>query len=418
MPVTVLGADGTGQDSDIIEGVVWAADHGADVILMSFSNPGFSESLQAAIDYAWSQNVVLVAPTGNGGSSEPTFPAGDRGVVGVSSTDLTDALSSSSNYGAAAFLAAPGESVLSTSAGGGYAAVTGTSASAAIVAGSAALLRASSVGASNGVVVSRLARNAEAAGTAEQTGNGRVNLARAIIDSSSDSIQPAGAAPVGGGGPFVGPYVIAAGEDVEAWETTSWVGTVNGGTYTEGNVIPIRFTSDNLANGSSHTLVISYEFSNGTKRFIDHLASNALTASQICAPRSQTAARRSFRLPPRFRQTHRFQRARLAGQLVKGYNVSSVGFVAPTPPYGLSSGKKSITVNFTVAGATGTGSRNVVLGWGVRLARENEWGFGQRRIERLGRIAEGLWEARFGCRKERQHQSGGNPSAGRSEHYQ
>ena len=52
MPVQVLGADGTGQDSDIIEGVVWAADHGADVILMSFSSPGFSESLQAAIDHA------------------------------------------------------------------------------------------------------------------------------------------------------------------------------------------------------------------------------------------------------------------------------------------------------------------------------------------------------------------------------
>ena len=168
MPVSVLGADGTGQDSDIIQGVVWAADHGADVILMSFSNPGYSESLQAALDYAWSQNVVLVAATGNGGSTVPTFPAGDRGVIGVSSTGLTDSLSSSSNSGPATFLAAPGESVLTTSAGGGYGEVTGTSASAAIVAGAAALLRASSVGASNGVIVSRLARNAEPAGTASR----------------------------------------------------------------------------------------------------------------------------------------------------------------------------------------------------------------------------------------------------------
>ena len=175
MPVRVLGADGTGQDSDIIQGVVWAADHGADVILMSFSNPGYSESLQAALDYAWSQNVVLVAATGNGGSTVPTFPAGDRGVIGVSSTGLTDSLSSSSNSGPATFLAAPGESVLTTSAGGGYGEVTGTSASAAIVAGAAALLRASSVGASNGVIVSRLARNAEPAGTASETGNGRVD---------------------------------------------------------------------------------------------------------------------------------------------------------------------------------------------------------------------------------------------------
>ena len=42
MPVTVLDADGLGQDSDIIEGIVWAVDHGADVINLSFSNPGFS----------------------------------------------------------------------------------------------------------------------------------------------------------------------------------------------------------------------------------------------------------------------------------------------------------------------------------------------------------------------------------------
>src|SRR6266699_4997727 len=42
MPVKVLDADGLGQDSDIIAGVVWAADNGASVILMAFSNPGFS----------------------------------------------------------------------------------------------------------------------------------------------------------------------------------------------------------------------------------------------------------------------------------------------------------------------------------------------------------------------------------------
>src|SRR4029079_17640256 len=82
MPVQGLGADGTGQDSDIIQGVVWAAAHGADVILMSFSNPGFSSALQAAIDYAWSKGVVLVAAAGNDGSETVNFPAGDRGVVG------------------------------------------------------------------------------------------------------------------------------------------------------------------------------------------------------------------------------------------------------------------------------------------------------------------------------------------------
>ncbi len=91
LPITVLGADGTGQDTDIIAGVVHAADADADVILMAFSNPGFSAALQAAIDYAWDSGSVLVAATGNDGVSSATFPAGDRGVIGVTSTDASDA---------------------------------------------------------------------------------------------------------------------------------------------------------------------------------------------------------------------------------------------------------------------------------------------------------------------------------------
>ena len=71
-------------------------------------NPGYSSALQAAVDYAWSNGVVLVAAAGNDGSSTATFPAGDRGVIGVSNTDSSDALAGSSNYGAAVFLGAPG----------------------------------------------------------------------------------------------------------------------------------------------------------------------------------------------------------------------------------------------------------------------------------------------------------------------
>src|SRR5439155_7097678 len=104
MPVQVLDAAGTGQDSDIISGVVWAADHGADVILMSFSNPGYSQALQDAVDYAWSRGAVVVAATGNDGVSTPTYPAGDSKVVGVSATNQNDALWAGSNFGADTFI--------------------------------------------------------------------------------------------------------------------------------------------------------------------------------------------------------------------------------------------------------------------------------------------------------------------------
>ncbi|HSO30605.1 MAG TPA: S8 family serine peptidase, partial [Candidatus Sulfomarinibacteraceae bacterium] len=207
MPVTVLGADGTGLDSDIIEGVVYAADHGATVILMAFSNPGYSASLQAAIDYAWSSGAVLVAATGNDGLSTVAYPAGDRGVVGVSATDSSDSLWVGSNYGTATFIAAPGASIDTTALGGGYTAITGTSAAAAEVAAAAALAKAVDPTASNGVIVGRLGESADAVGTADQTGNGRLNLARAISSTSTTSVVPLGAP---GGGPFVGPYVATA----------------------------------------------------------------------------------------------------------------------------------------------------------------------------------------------------------------
>src|SRR2546422_6765296 len=65
---------------------------------------------------------------------------------------------------------------------------------------------------SNGVIVGRLARMADPAGTRDQTGNGRINMARALADTGTDFIRPAGAPPVGDGGPFVGPYVAAAAD--------------------------------------------------------------------------------------------------------------------------------------------------------------------------------------------------------------
>src|SRR3989454_741818 len=169
MPVTVLNVAGEGQDSDIIAGVIWAADHAADVILMAFSNPGFSPNLQDAIDYAWSKGAVLVAAVGNDAISDPTFPAGARSVMGVSATDPTDTLASFSNRGQAVFLAAPGTDIQTTDAGDAYTVVSGTSASAAIVAGAAAFMRAVDPTLSNGVIVGRLARMADPARAPAQT---------------------------------------------------------------------------------------------------------------------------------------------------------------------------------------------------------------------------------------------------------
>jgi subtilisin family serine protease/PKD repeat protein len=206
MPVTVLNANGEGQDSDVIAGVIWAADHGADVILMAFSNPGFSPNLQDAIDYAWSKGAIIVASAGNNASSDPHFPSGDRGVMGVAATDQNDAQAFFSNEGQAVFIAAPGVDIQTVQPGDAYTQITGTSAAAAHVAAAAAFMKAVNPAIPNGVIVYRLASTADPAGTPIETGNGRINMARALTSTVVDFIQPAGAAPVGAGGPFVGPY--------------------------------------------------------------------------------------------------------------------------------------------------------------------------------------------------------------------
>jgi subtilisin family serine protease len=233
MPVSVLNSGGTGQDSDIIAGIVWAVDHGADVILMGFSNPDFSQNLQDAIDYAWSKGAVLVAATGNDGVSTPTFPAGDRGVIGVSATDPNDLLSTTSNYGLDTFLAAPGTDIYTTDLNDGYSYISGTSASSAFVAGAAAFMKAVDPTLTNGVIVGRLARGADAIGIAGDPnnpamfGNGLLNMAKALADTGFDPIQPVGTP--GGGGPFVGPYTAAGNSSVTGTVTIAGTSTVLSG---------------------------------------------------------------------------------------------------------------------------------------------------------------------------------------------
>lgn len=234
MPVTVLGADGTGSDADIIAGLVWAVDHGADVVLMSFSSPSYSPALQAALDYAWDHDVVLVAATGNDGVSTVTYPAGDRGVIGVSNTDEDDALNSSSNHGSATFLGAPGTSIVTTSLNDGYLSITGTSAAAAMVAGAAGLVRAFDPAATNGQVVYRLAISADDVASVEDVGNGRLDVAGAVGSTATDFVQPSGAGVLGDGGPIVEPYVAAAcvwvGTTSTAWENAAnWSGCLGAG---------------------------------------------------------------------------------------------------------------------------------------------------------------------------------------------
>jgi subtilisin family serine protease len=124
-----------------VQAVYFAVNHGATVINMSFNLNAQSPDLSNAIKYAAAHRVVCVASAGNMGNKVKMYPAGDRYVIGVGSTNHLDKRSRFSNYGASSVnTAAPGEALVTLFPGNHYAGVWGTSFSAALVSGGVALM--------------------------------------------------------------------------------------------------------------------------------------------------------------------------------------------------------------------------------------------------------------------------------------
>ncbi|MDR3701539.1 MAG: S8 family serine peptidase [Candidatus Sulfopaludibacter sp.] len=142
MPLKAFHADGTANLSDIVRAIYFAVDNGAGVINMSFSSRTASTTLAAAVQYAWSHNVICVASAGNDGrEGVVVHPAADKGTLGVGSTTDLDQRSSFSNYDSPSVrMAAPGDALVTTYPGNHYAGVWGTSFSTALTSGAAALL--------------------------------------------------------------------------------------------------------------------------------------------------------------------------------------------------------------------------------------------------------------------------------------
>lgn len=140
MPLRVLDAAGNGTNDNVAQAIIWATQHGARVINMSFGGTQQSEAVATAIEYALEQGVVLVAATGNQGASSVLYPAAYNGVVGVGATDSTNQLAYFSNTGEDVDVVAPGVSIYSTYPGNRYNYSSGTSMSAPMVSGFAALL--------------------------------------------------------------------------------------------------------------------------------------------------------------------------------------------------------------------------------------------------------------------------------------
>lgn len=140
MPIRVSNrTDGAAYSSDMARGLTWAADNGAHIANMSYMSWQHS-TVQSAAQYLRNKGGVVFGSAGNSGIDAGANPT--PYVVVVAATASNDSRTSWSNYGQYVDLAAPGSGILTTSVGGGYASVSGTSFSSPITAAVAALVMA------------------------------------------------------------------------------------------------------------------------------------------------------------------------------------------------------------------------------------------------------------------------------------
>jgi hypothetical protein len=181
MPIRVTNLSGGGYWSTISQGLIHAADNGARVANVSFLGVTSSLTVQNAAQYMKNKGGLVIVSGGNTGTQQ-TY-ASTTTMIPVSATDGNDVRASWSSYGNYIAMAAPGAGIWSTTRGGGYGAVSGTSFSSPVTAGVVALMMSAAPKLQNTKIESLLFSTAVDLGTAGRDpyyGYGRVNAAKAV----------------------------------------------------------------------------------------------------------------------------------------------------------------------------------------------------------------------------------------------
>jgi subtilisin family serine protease len=205
---TIADPDEPGYDSfrdrpeyrnSLPKAIRYAADHGADVINMSLGGPNATSDDRAAVAYAISKGIAVVASAGNDGDSKNpkkvdknglvrlSYPAAFPGVIGVAAVARGGAPAKFSDRNSSVLVAAPGAGVIGAGPGNSYWVGEGTSQAGAIVAGVAALIKSKYPTMAPALVaqaISTGARHHPAAGYDERVGFGEVDAAGALNAAS------------------------------------------------------------------------------------------------------------------------------------------------------------------------------------------------------------------------------------------
>ncbi|WP_440951900.1 S8 family serine peptidase [Methanococcoides sp. FTZ1] len=239
MPVKVLNAQGSGTLDNLVNGIYFATDNGADVISMSLGySPGYYPGalLDEALEDAHSRGVTIVAAAGNDRTGVVSYPAAYEKCIAVGATGNDAKLAYYSNYGEAIDIVAPGGNLRRDVDRDGYADgilqntfnpetyefgyyfFQGTSMATPHVSGVAALLIAQ--GASNAEVRTALestARDLGDTGWDTTYGWGLID-AKAALDSLSTGPAPVNNPPVADAG---GPYNGIVGTEIQFYGSDS-----------------------------------------------------------------------------------------------------------------------------------------------------------------------------------------------------
>jgi subtilisin family serine protease len=199
VPIKIApGSSGEATSFDIARAIVHATNVGARAMNLSFAGDAPSRAERSALYYAITRGCVVVAASGNRGTSAPRqaqYPAAyaaDGLCIMVGGSDWNDRRVNFSSYGPGLDLVAPGVGIWTTyltypSARGvsynGYVANSGTSFAAPHVAGAVGLLasvRPELTDTDFQRILRESADDIEAAGWDEPTAHGRLNAARAL----------------------------------------------------------------------------------------------------------------------------------------------------------------------------------------------------------------------------------------------
>lgn len=185
MPIRAVDPSDNSTFSLVATAITWAADHGAKVINISFSNLYKSSTVISSAQYANSKGATVCVSANNNAINEGSAEV--PSMIVVSATDKNNALASFSSWGPMVDMAAPGVDIETTLWNSQYnglgAGAFGTSFATPIVAGTAALCYAANSLITPAAVKTTIMNTATDLGSAGRDiyfGAGLVNCAAAV----------------------------------------------------------------------------------------------------------------------------------------------------------------------------------------------------------------------------------------------